>query len=648
MVEELGIGRLRFFNKNQLSCMKTNKFHSVILLGALLFLVLTLFSKTSLHIKVAEATAPNPYWWVDNSTPPNFSQYDTYQFKNGRWHNPGTGLQFYSGSGTDSAIISTNASYDGVAAIGPTGTIGDTIETFFTSDTSASDELEWQCVELVKRFLFMEYGTRSQPANGYQVVDTYANTFPTMYKKVTNDSTNTTNQIYPKPGDILSYIQQPIPSTSPVQYDNGHTALVKSVTNQSGGSATVQLIEQNASSTGITNQTFSNWQFQNGIDDSASDGHTVSGWLTTTAAHLTWTNQNSMNNAHAAQESVLLPDGKVLVVGGTNATSVSIKDTQLFTDGTPGTWATKANMNADRKFFIMQNVTVSGGGNKVLAAGGVADSPCSCVRNTAELYNESANTWTSTATNMNAARWNQASSILSDGRVLVTGGDSSGSQNSTLSSTEIYDPVADTWTTKHSMAGAREGHMQVTFTDSSGNSKVMVIGGWRSGGTGALKTTEIYDPSTDTWSAGQNLAYTHSWTSGRSTTDAIVLYDGRILIMGGDSTGGMNTEVYNPATNTWSTYVLPSPAFAWGSAAVRLGAGAGYKVLLAGNVANSGTYGKQALIFNPENNTWATTTSMNSYHGVFTLVKLSNDNVIAAGGQSNTANASTATEKFTP
>src|SRR5260221_4994965 len=281
--------------------MKTNKLLSIIFIGVLLFLVLALSLKTSLNIKVAEATAPNPAWWVDNNG--SFSQYDTYQFNHGRTQM----LTPYPGYGAGSNIISTNASYDGVAAIGPTGTVGGTIDDFFTSDTN-DDELEWQCAELVKRFLFMEYGTRSQPANGYQVVDTYANTFPTMYKKVTNDSTNTTNQIYPKPGDILSYIQQPIPSTSPVQYDNGHTALVKSVTNQSSGSATGQLIEQNASSTGITNQTFSNWQFQNGIDDNASNGHTVSGWLTTTAAHLTWTNQKSMNHVPRPQANCLLPN----------------------------------------------------------------------------------------------------------------------------------------------------------------------------------------------------------------------------------------------------------------------------------------------------------------------------------------------------
>src|SRR5947207_15543674 len=125
--------------------MKTYKF-SIIIIAVLIFLALSFRAS---NIKVAEATASSPAWWVDNNG--SFSQYDTYQFNHGRTHM----LTPYPGYGAGSNIISTNASYDGVAAIGPTGTTGGSIDTFFTSDASASDELEWQCVELVKRFLFM-------------------------------------------------------------------------------------------------------------------------------------------------------------------------------------------------------------------------------------------------------------------------------------------------------------------------------------------------------------------------------------------------------------------------------------------------------------------------------------------------------------
>ncbi len=601
--------------------MKINKLNNIIFIGILLLLVLTLSSKTSLNIKTAEATTPNPYWWVDNNG--SFSQYDTYQFNNGRTHQ-GTA---YSGYGTASNILSTNASYDGVAAIGPTGTVGGTIDDFFTSDASASDELEWQCVELVKRFLFMEYGTRSQPANGYQVVDTYANTFPTMYKKVANDSTNTTNQIYPKAGDILSY--------NSVNGDNGHTALVQSVTNKSGGSVTVQLIEQNASGSGITNQTFSNWQFQHGIDDSSSDSHTVSGWLTTTAAHLTWTNEGNLYYTQSYNQiktpSVLLPDGKVLIAGGVYTTS-NTNHTQLYTDGSGGTgsWAAKATMSTDRNYFALQPVTVSGGATKVLAAGGYSQT-CSCARNTAELYDESSNTWTATP-NMNQARWGFASSILSDGRVLVTGGTTS-SGTTYLTSTEIYDPIANTWTSKAPLNTGRYYHQQVTFTDSNGNSKVMVISGENSAW---LTSTEIYDPSTDTWSAGPSLNY------GRTLFSAMLLHDGRILVVGGDYPNHTKSEVYNPSTNSWTIYTTPYQIY--GARAVVLGSGANYRVLAAGG---NNPYVSNAMLFDPSANSWTTTTSMNTITGAFFFTTLSNGNVIAGGGLNGNGSVSSS-EEYTP
>ncbi len=593
---------------------------------------------TSIRVEVAHATAPNPSWWIDNNS--SFSQYDDYQYKNGRTHQgtyyQGTIAQLSPTPGVDSNILSTNASYDGVAAVGPRwGDQGvSDIYTYFTSDNQATQEDEWQCAELVKRFLFLEYGTRSLAANGYQVVDTYYSAYPTMYKKVANDSTNTTNQIYPKPGDILSYNQ--VVNGQGIG-DGGHTALVKSVTNQSGGSATVQLIEQNSSASGVFNQTFSNWQFQNGRDDDPTDtGHTVSGWLTTTAAHLTWTNQGNISYTQYGHQAVLLDDGNVLTSGGIYS-NFSTNHTMMFTDGTPGTWASKANMIKSRKYFgPLQLVTISGGGRRVLAASGVSDS-CSCVTNTAELYNESSNSWTATGTNMNQARWYYASSVLSDGRVLVTGGNTDANGNNQTASTEIYDPVADTWTTKASMSTARQAHQQVTFTDSNGNSKVMVIGGSKAG-TGILSSTEIYNPSANTWSAGPSLSY------ARNQFAAVLMYDGRILVVGGDSTS-THSEVYNPATNSWTTYTTPYTAYNW-TPAVVLGGGANYRVLAAGGTSSGTTH---AMWFDPSANSWSTSTSMNTARALFTLTTLSNGNVLATGGQNGSfPGGLSSSEKFAP
>jgi hypothetical protein len=256
--------------------MRTHNLYRLFIAVSSTLVLLTVAFITASIIPVVDrafATAPNPSWWVDNNG--SFSQYDDYQYKNGRtWQGnyyPGT---ISLDSGVDSYLLSTNASYDGVAAIGPRP-LGDNepdVNVYFTSDANASQENEWECTELVKRFLYLEYGVRSIPAYGYQVVDNYSSPtlgYPSQFYKIPNDGNA---KLYPKPGDVLSY--------NSVGGDAGHTALVQSVTNQSSGSATVQLIEQNASGTGLTYQTFSNWQFQNGIDDDVNNSHTVRDWLT--------------------------------------------------------------------------------------------------------------------------------------------------------------------------------------------------------------------------------------------------------------------------------------------------------------------------------------------------------------------------------
>lgn len=220
-----------------------------------------------LSSKQVYATAPNPSWWVDNTGA--FSQYDDYQYKNGRTHQ-GT---FYAGTGTvDSSSL--GASYDGVTAVGPRyADVGQHVYVYFTSDAGASQEDEWQCTELVKRFLYLEYGVNSlSGTSGDQVVANYASTYSTIFKSINNqDGSNSTNHVWPKAGDVLSY-------------SDVHTAIITNVniTDATNGNATLTLLEQNASSTGTTTQQFVGWKIKGDIDDpSDTRSDTVTAWLTT-------------------------------------------------------------------------------------------------------------------------------------------------------------------------------------------------------------------------------------------------------------------------------------------------------------------------------------------------------------------------------
>ena len=87
---------------------------------------------------------------------------------------------------------------------------------------------------------------------------------------------------------------------------------------------------------------------------------------------------------------------------------------------------------------------------KVLVAGGSNDNSLA----SAELYDPASGTWTTTGSLANA-RYFHTATLLPNGKVLVAGGYSAGSY---LASAELYDPASGTWTATGSLADARRFH----------------------------------------------------------------------------------------------------------------------------------------------------------------------------------------------
>lgn len=124
---------------------------------------------------------------------------------------------------------------------------------------------------------------------------------------------------------------------------------------------------------------------------------------------------------------------------------------------------------------------------QVLVAGGAGNSngdPLS----SAELYNPTTGKWTYTG-NLNVARAAQTATLLSNGKVLVVGG--YGLVNNVLmilKSSELYDPVAGTWTLTGSMNVARQAYTQTLLS----NGKVLVASGVAVFSQPATNTAELY------------------------------------------------------------------------------------------------------------------------------------------------------------
>src|SRR5262245_58647867 len=126
------------------------------------------------------------------------------------------------------------------------------------------------------------------------------------------------------------------------------------------------------------------------------------------------------------------------------------------------------------------------------------------------------------STTMSVERRGHTATRLSDGRVLIAGGESS---SGALNESEIYDPATSEFSTAGNLNAARTDHTATLLSDG----RVLIAGGRN--GAGALNTTEIFDPATGAFASCPNLS------AARAGHSATLFADDRILFAGGDGNG---------------------------------------------------------------------------------------------------------------
>lgn len=227
--------------------------------------------------------------------------------------------------------------------------------------------------------------------------------------------------------------------------------------------------------------------------------------------------------------------------------------------------------------------------------------------------------WIVTAS-MNEARLEHTMTLLEDGRILVAGGFGSGSATNALATTEIWDPTTQTFTMAKPMKIARARHTATLLDDGS----VLVTGGY-DGTTETNFPEELYVPSSDTWlSAPSGMPL---MKVKRMYHDAVKLPNGKVLVASGCCDDAYGTaEVYDPANKTFTE----TPMLSKLHAAPTLTLLPDDRVLLVGNANLEVTE-----LYDFKNDTWSTSGALQvprNAHSATWLPGLGK--LIVAGGDS--------------
>ena len=230
-------------------------------------------------------------------------------------------------------------------------------------------------------------------------------------------------------------------------------------------------------------------------------------------------------------------------------------------------------------------------------------------------YNPSTGTWTNLAPLPIATR-GACGGIGSDGRIYVFDG--------TIDGTQMYNITTDSWsagTPEPGVGNIWEGKSAIN------GDRAYVFGGELGGGTHG-KWTSIYDMTTDSWSSGADMPY--------GVKAGAVVADGEnAYYFGGQNVSGLattNVSRYNFASDSWSM-LAPLPSAVCAEGAVIAPDGLIYVFGGANTAMNTGMGAvySDTYTYDRSSNTWATVNDMNVARA-WLGAAVSDNKVLAIGG----------------
>lgn len=238
--------------------------------------------------------------------------------------------------------------------------------------------------------------------------------------------------------------------------------------------------------------------------------------------------------------------GVIMLTGGINNAGTYLNTAYEYIDAT--SWSARGTLTTARAAH--SQITLNDGNYLVIGGASAATTAIS----SCELYNVTTSSWGATGSMANT-RCDHVAVKLQNGKILVIGGrdltggtifyTGSGDVGVIRQQCELYDPAGGTWSTTGSMTYARIGHQAIVLADG----RVLVIGGYgynptQSTTAATLKYCEIYDPNTGFWTDVPPLRSARSYFTAQ-----YVSAHNRVYVIGNSS--DLINEYLDLTTMTW-------------------------------------------------------------------------------------------------
>lgn len=341
-----------------------------------------------------------------------------------------------------------------------------------------------------------------------------------------------------------------------------------------------------------------------------------------------WQRLGNLAVARAAPAVVTLPDGNVLVAGGSGQATAELYDAAL------GSFLPVGSMSYGRSYATATllpdgTVLVAGGSG----AGGTLDS--------AEIYDPATRSFRLLEARMSSPRERHTATLLPNGEVLLVGG--LDSRTGSISLCEIYDPRRQTFRVTGGMSLSRYGHAAALLPGDTESPAgyVLVVGGVRSfnGQRVPQSTAELYALSTSSFAPAGLM----STGRDRPTVTYLPLL-GRAIVIGGDGRDGQIAEFYDLTTRAFS---LAAAMTLDRSGHQTVPLADGRLLIISGFSTSQGRTVETAELYSPGGE-FVRTPNMSQGRQDFGAARLPSGQVLVVGGRSGNNTPLRTAELFTP